>query len=389
MTHLAVYGIGQGLDGRGAAMQATQKALDQLGALRPALALAFISEEFDIAAASSGLSGLLGDTPLWGFSTTRLLAGDAEHSRSVVVLLLAGSDLKAQVQWWPGFSADSPETARQVVRALRSDLVLPQAVLLAADGVNGSLAPLCSGLADLPASIGGCLASGGASSGKTFLLGKSQSGPGGLVTAALSGRFRLSVGLAHGWRDTGLLFTVTRTRDVWVQTVDERPAAELYSRCFGHTPREWAYPPLTELARLYPFGVETSPGDPDLLIRSPLRVEVDGSLRLSAPVPEGAAVHLMIGDPDACLEAAESAVREALRGLDTARPMVALAFVDTAWQHLFGTRSQMVPAAIQEALGSIPMVGAYTLGQVARPAYSRAPEIYNQGIEIVLIGYQE
>ena len=34
MTRVAAYGIGQGLDGRDAAMQATQKALDQLGALR-------------------------------------------------------------------------------------------------------------------------------------------------------------------------------------------------------------------------------------------------------------------------------------------------------------------------------------------------------------------
>ena len=69
--------------------------------------------------------------------------------------------------------------------------------------------------------------------------------------------------------------------------------------------------------------------------------------------------------------------------------MVALAFVDLAWQHLFDTRSDLVPEAIQEALGSIPVVGAYTLGQVARPTATAAPEIYNQRVEIVLIGYQE
>ncbi len=388
MTHLAVYGIGQGLDGRDAAMQATQKALDQLGALRPALALAVVSEEYEIAEAAAGLAGLLGDTPLWGLSSVRPLAGESEQPRSVLVALLAGSDLKAAVGWWPGYAADSAETARQVVRLLRSELVLPQAVLAAADGVNGSLGPLCAGLADLPAGIGGCLASGGYTSGKTYLLGRSQSGAGSLVTAALGGRFRLSAATAHGWQDSGLLVNLTRTRDVWVQSVDGSPAAELYARHFGHSPREWAYPPLNDLARLYPLGLETQSGG-ELLLRSPLRVEVDGSLRMSAPLPEGATAHLMLGSPEACLQAVERAAQTALDGLGTARPMLALAFVDIAWQHLFATRAGLVPSAIQDALGSVPVIGAYTLGQLARPTSTSAPEVYNQSVEIAVIGYQE
>ena len=88
---------------------------------------------------------------------------------------------------------------------------------------------------------------------------------------------------------------------------------------------------------------------------------------MSAAVREGSTAHLMLGDPQACLKAVESAAAQALRGLDSARSLVALAFVDLAWLQLFGTQSHLVPEAIQEALGSIPMIGAYTLGQVARP----------------------
>lgn len=388
MTHLAVYGIGQGLDGRDAALQATQKALDQLGALRPALALAFAADDYDLSSVLTGLAALLGDTPLWGFSSLRPLAGDAEHPRSVVVALLTGSDLKAQTAWWPGHAADPVETARQALRALRSELVLPQGVLFAADGVNGSTESLCAGLADLPSGIAGCLASGGYSSGMTHLLAKNQSGSGALITAALHGRFRLSAACAHGWRDSGLTFTITRTRDVWVHTLDNQPAAEVYARFFGRSAREWAYPPLNELVRLYPFGTETYSGGP-LTVHAPLRMEVDGSLRMSARVPDGAAAHLMIGDPQACLDAVEQAARRALDDLETARPMLALAFVDAAWLPLFGVQTERIPAAIQEALGSIPVVGAYTLGQAARARPAYPPEVYNQSVEIVLIGYQE
>jgi hypothetical protein len=377
------------LDGREAALKATQKALDQLGALHPVLAIAFISEEFDVSEAVNGLAGLLGDTPLWGVSTVRPIAGDTELPRSVVVVLLAGNDLKAQAHWWPGFASDSAETARQALRVLRGDLLLPQAVLLAADGVNGNLEPVCQAISDLPSNIGGCLASGGYTSGKTYLFGKALSGHGSLSAVALGGRFRVATGVGHGWKDTGLHFTITRTRDIWVQTADDQPAVDLYARYFGHTPREWAYPPLNDLVRLYPLGIEAGAGSRELVMRSPLRVEVDGSLRMSAPVSEGAVAHLMLGDADACLKAAETAAQSALTDLEPVRPLVALVFVDLAWQFLLGARSNLLPEAIQEALGSVPMVGAYTLGQVARPSPSAAAEIYNQSVEVVLIGCQE
>jgi hypothetical protein len=388
MIRLAAYGVGQGLDGREAAMKATQKALDQLGALRPALAIAFVSEEFDVAQAVSGLSSLLGDTPLWGLSSVCPMTGDGEQPRSVAVALLAGNDLKAQAHWWSTFATDSVDTARQVMRALRSELLLPQAVLVAADGVNGNLLPVCQALNSLPSSIAGCMASGGYSSGKTYLFAKSFSGHSSMATAALGGRFRISTGVAHGWHDTGIHFTATKAHDIWVQHADGQSAVEMYSRHFGHKPREWAYPPLNDLVRLYPLGLER-PGEDQLLLRSPLRVEVDGSLRMSAMVPEGSVAHLMFGDTEACLKAITSAVQDALNNLEPAKPLIALAFVDLSWQFLFGSQSGQVPEAIQEVLGSIPLVGGYTLGQIARPALLAEPQIYNQSVEIVLIGYQE
>lgn len=386
MTRIAVYGVGQGLDGRDAAMKATQKALDQLGALRPALGIVFASEEFDLGEVTGGMASLLGETPLWGMSTVRPLAGDREVPRSVVVALVAGSDLKAQAHFWSTYALDSTETARQVMRHFRADLMLPQAVLLAADGVNGTLVPLCSMLADLPVAAGGGLASGGYSSGKTAVVGRVQSGHSALSTVTLSGRFRLGTGSGHGWRDTGLHATIGKTRDVWIQTIDDRPAVELYAQYFGHEPREWAYPPLNEVVRLYPLGIENNG---NLLVRSPLRVEVDGSLRMSAAVPSGSVAHLMLGDPQACLESAETAVRHALDEIGPARPLIALALVDLAWLQLFSVRSSLIMSTIQDTLGSIPVVGGYSLGQIARPAINHAPVIYNQSVTILILASQE
>ena len=389
MTRLAVYGAAQGFDGREAAMKATQVALDQLGSLKPVLAIPFVSEEFDTPEVLNGLVSLLGDTPLWGISTVRTLTGDVEIAHSVVVVLIAGNDLKAAVHWYPGFTEDSQEVARQVARTLKQELLLPQAVLLAADGVAGNLGPICTSLTDVPVPVAGCLASGSYSAGKTYLYGKNMAGSGALAASLLSGRFRMGSGAAQGWQDTGLSFTVTRARDVWVQALDGKPVTEIYGQVFSRPAREWSFPPLNELVRLYPLGIEPALRSDELVLRSPLRVEVDGGMRMSAPVSEGAVVHLMLGDPDLCLQAAESAVRQALVNLGKAHPMVALAFIDLAWLYLFENRPNQVAKALQEALGSIPLVGAYTLGQVLRTSLNFAPVIYNQGVTVQIIGCTE
>jgi hypothetical protein len=327
----------------------------------------------------------------------------------VVVALLAGStsaagsDLKAHVDWFPNFSQDAAGSARQAAQAVRQGPFPAQDVLFVGDGITANLGPLCEALAELPCGVAGCTAAGDAALGKTYQLGQNQSGSGSLSAALLGGSLRLGVGMAHGWRSVGAFFRATRTRDVWVQSLDAAPAVDSYVRYFGYTAREWPYPPLADMARLYPLGVELNTplldaaGAPPLetggglLLRSPLRVEVDGSLRMSAPVPQGAVVHLMVGDPGACLQAAQSAAQSALEALNTrsagkARPLLALALVDVAWQYLFETRPTQVAAALKAALGEIPLVGAYTLGQVARPRPQAAPVVQNQNLEVIIFG---
>jgi hypothetical protein len=68
---------------------------------------------------------------------------------------------------------------------------------------------------------------------------------------------------------------------------------------------------------------------------------------------------------------------------------VALAFIDLAWTYLFDNRPNQVAQVLQEALGSIPLVGAYTLGQVLRSSVNFAPVIYNQGVTVQIIGCTE
>lgn len=377
MKRSAVYGIGRGINGREAAMAATQSALDQLGTSKPALALVFVSEELEVADVLNGLLALLGDTPIWGFSTLSPLSDEGDQPRAVIVALLAGNDLKAQVHWFPHFAQDAEEVARQINHAL--PLELTQEILFAADGAAGQLAPLCAALRDQAGGVVGCMASGEPSLGRTFQIGMNQAEAGALSIAVLGGRFKLGVGLAHGWRPVGVYFQATHSQDDRLYALDGAPAVESYARYLGYTAQAWTQPPLSSMARLYPLGIETQP-DSELLLRSPLRVEGDGSLCMNAPVPEGSVAHLMIADPQACLEAARCAARQALENLGTARPLLALALVDAAWATLFETHPTYISDALKSVLQEIPLVGAYTLGQI------QPPTIHNQNLALVLIG---
>jgi hypothetical protein len=390
MGKSAAIGFARGWDGHEVARQAVQQALDQLGGNRPALALLFTAQEFSTAEIVNTVSRQLGNIPLWGFSTTCPLSAEGEQPRSVGVMLLSGSGYKAHVNWWPNFAQDSSAVATQFARAVRTQAGFPQGdlqgVLLAADGVNGDAGILCKSIDQMNLPVAGCLASGDYRQGRTICLGGNHAESGALSALFLGGRLRLGLGMGHGWRDTGWLWKVTRARDVWLQGLDNLAPASAYASVLGYPEKEWAFSPLSDFVRLYPLGIEVD-GLDHLLLRSPLRMEVDGNLRMNTHLPEGQFAHLMTGDPDACLAAVKTATIEAQQSLGAATPVLGLLLIDQAWQALLEGRSEGLFQQLQKDLPGVPLIGGYTLGQLGWPMSGyNSSQLVNQHALLVLIG---
>jgi hypothetical protein len=379
------WGSGQGIDGREAARQAVQAALERLGTARPVAAIVFAAQEYPMAEVFGGLGSLPGGLPVWGMSASRPFSTDSEQPRSVILAVLSGSDWKVQTVWQPQFGRDSAAAGRELVKSLM-DPGGWKGLLLAADGIQGDTSQALPAMTQLDLPVAGGLAGGEVHQGKTYQFGGSQWSNGALSGLALGGRLRMSTSQAQGWQDTGIHFTVTKARTVWLQNLDGVPAAEAYARIFGVPAREWAFPPHTQLARLYPLGLEVDPHRPERIVRSPLQVEVDGSFRMNAGIGEGETAHLMVGDAQMCLANARQAVRQALLGLKGARPVLAVVFVDLAWQMLLETHPHQLESILREELGEIPLVGAYTLGQVTRPAGEALVRFFNQSLLVAMIG---
>jgi len=379
MTLKAAIGHAQALNGREASLQATHHALNILGSANPRMAFIVASHQYQARDVISGASSLLGDTPLIGLSSPVGFSSKGLHPNSVLVALLNG-DFRAETHWMPGYAQSGRETGSRLASQLE-DKDDARALLFFADGFNGDADQLCSTLLHSEIPLAGALSSGDLHTGHSFQLAGPQTGTGSLAGALLRGNLRVGVGYAHGWNPVGSHFRVTRSRGFWLRTLDGRPASETYAQLFGHPAREWAFPPLSHLARLYPLGVEQ--GD-QMLVRAPIRVEADGSFRMNAPVRDGVDAYLLVGNRDSCEKAAQQAAQQALQGLNGEKPAFALVLVDIAWEMLLKSHPGAEIAAVQDILGKeVPIAGGYTLGQIVPGKEGASPQLLNQHIVVI------
>lgn len=388
MALSAVIGHAQSLDARQAGAQAARKATDELERSSVILAIVIASHHLPLAQVVSGAANLIGDAPVWGFSTSGEITNQGMHTHSVIVALLTGSEVEARAHWQAGFGADSRDTTQRLLQALA--IKEAGALLLAVEGLNGETQDLCAALPEGSYTLAGCLAGGDFTKIHTSQAGGAQSGENGLAGVFISGNIRTGIGLAHGWQPSGRYAQVSKAQENRVILLDEKPAVETYASLLGYSVQEWTLPPLNELVRLYPIGIEISPDQP-LLVRSPLRVNPDGSLRMHTRVPTGSVGQILVGSSDLCLLAARQAAETARQQLGEASPALALVLVDTAWSQLLQTHPGRVIQAVQDVLGAtVPIAGGYTFGQIARwPANDQIngrPELYQQHLAVILFG---
>ena len=382
MTLNVSIGSAQALNGREAGLQAAHQALNKLGSAAATFGFIIASHQYQARDVVSGVSGLLGDTPVIGFSSPVGLTSEGLRPNSVVVALFSG-DFQAETQWMPTYAQSARETGSKLAKSLSEKD--NRTLIFFADGFNGDADQLCAALSSsIP--LAGALASGDLHTGQSYQLAGAQTGSGALAGAFLRGAIRVGIGSAHGWNPVGSQFRVTRSRGFWLRTLDGRPASETYAQLFGYPAREWAFPPLSHLARLYPLGIDQ--GD-NMIVRAPIRVEADGSFRMNAPVRDGADAYLLVGSRTSCEKAAQQAAQQALQQLQGSKPAFALVLVDLAWEMLLKSHPGAEITAVQEILGKdVPVAGGYTLGQIVPGKESTSlPQVLNQ--HMIVIAFAE
>ncbi len=343
-----------------AAVKLAHRALGRLEE-HPKVVVLLASQEYDLPAMLPALRMLLGDVPIWGSTLRQIWHPEGRPSRSLQVILLSGEEIQADTRW---FTTWEQAEEHDLTRWEDSTLW----VLL--DALTPPAPQWLDWLRGHPGAIYGAVTGNAAYGHPARLCAGHRGGSGGMALLALRG-LQASAAWATGWAPSGLLVEVTQSHGPRVVQFNGQPAAAQLSAWMGAPEEHWRRPPLRELVRLYPLTVETPEG---MAWYAPLAVEQDGSLRLTLPLAPGTTAHLMVGSPQECLAAAQQAARQALEGLASQRPRLALLLVDWAWAHLFWARPQAVHQAVRQVLGAeVPIVGGYTYGPLVRPGSPPTP----------------
>ncbi len=386
MSMQVAVGHAFSVEGREAVARAVYKARLVLGNVRIHFAVVIASFEYDFESVYNAAQTQIGDVPMIGFSTSGEFDTKGNHRRSVVVALITDDDLEVKTDWVPGFSENSVRVTNNLLRDLGLTSKEQGLLLMVADGIHGNYEAMANTLPVGRYQLAGGLSAGDIRLERTYQMGGGKFGTGGLAGAFLSGNHvRIGVGNGLGWLPVGAQFRLTDVNGLSVRGLNNKSAIEGYAEMFGRQPRDWAFPPLNTLVRLYPLGIDQ--GGQSMMVRTPLRIDADGSLRMHTAIPRDSIAQLLIGSREQCLAAARQAASGALAKLDGVQPKLALVFADVSWQMMFQGYEGVEIDAIREVLGEdVPLVGGYTFGQFRQTEGSPRAEFLNQYVQVVVIG---
>jgi hypothetical protein len=380
MTELHV-GKSSATDARVAAREAVREALE--GAEAPVFALVFSTDQYDHELLATSLSAELGDVPWAGCCTAGVFAGNTLLTQGLAIGVISSSDLRVGVGIGGPVSVDGRMAGQTAVAAAiaavggtsagrhRAMIVLPDALTgNAVDVVRGAAAEAGTGIS---------WAGGGAGDNLRFVqtaqYAHGRAFHDRAIAIFIDANRPFGSGLRHGWRPYGAPTTVTKTQGARVQSLDYESAFDVYRRTVERRGDKVTLDSFAAFSMTHPLGIPQADGEH--VIRDPLAVEDDGSLRFIAEVPDGSIVRVMEGDRNALIAAALAAATDARTALGGE---MAGAFVFDCISRSMILEGEIKDelAALQEGLGAnVPMIGCLTFGEVGGSG-TGVPQFHNK-----------
>lgn len=172
------------------------------------------------------------------------------------------------------------------------------------------------------------------------------------------------IGVSHGWQELAGPFEVTESRRNEVVSLDWRPAWEVYQEAVRRQAgASFDGADFFEVAKGYPFGI--SKLGSEKIVRDPISVGEGGAIVCVGEVPNHAFVHILGGDPDSLVAAAEEALKRAEGAFPDSAKRQGVLLVDCISRLLFlGDRFEEELRAMSPS-EAVPVVGALSLGEIA------------------------
>ena len=364
-----------------AAAYAVSSALE--GAYAPAFALVLSTDQYDHGVLAESVTRELGDVPWVGCCTAGVFAGSTVLERGIVVGVFSSRDASIGVGVGGPVSVDGHAAGRAAAAGALNGLPRRmadhhRAMIVMPDAVTGNGADVIRGAASEGGS-GLAWAGGGAGDNQRFLrtaqYARGRAIDDHVVALAIDLPRPFGVGIRHGFRPYGPPTLVTRARGATAIELDYECAYEAYRRAVQGRGERVSLDNFAAFAMTHPLGIPQADGEH--VIRDPLSVGADGSLRCVAEVPDGSLVRVMAGDCEALVAAALAAAATARAGVGSDVAGALVFDCVSRWVMLKGQMHRELDAFREGLGGAVPVLGCLTFGEVGALG-GGVPQLHNK-----------
>lgn len=373
---MIVSGVGSSSkhDSIEAISEAYDQAIKPLGTNAPSFLLLFASlTSYDQKTLLTFLKQKNPTATIVGASTSGEISSAGGSADNSVVLMAIYSD---QMRFVSGVGRDVKTDSRKAGQDLAEDIMKnaggekPKAILMMPDGLLANGEAIVDGVLDKMGPnfmlAGGSAGDDYAFKGTYEYLGDEVL-TGCVVGVGLFGDFSFGIGVRHGLVPISTAHKITKIEGNILYELDNKPALEVYKQYLEKDINELLAKgdTIAKLTPLYPLGIH-APNDEGYLIRGILGTDEKGTLTLTASLPEGQDVFIMLSSVDEIVGAAEDAAHQAMRHLKDSKPKAIILFNCIARKKVLITRKQEEIDKIRKIFGEeVPLIGFYTYGEQA------------------------
>lgn len=340
----------------------------QLGGLTPKGGLLFAALDYDH---KDMLAALLERWPdlqlIGGTSDGEMASAQGYLEDSMTLVLFASETLRFSAGIATGLKEDPRGTTQAAIADARGDeQEAPAMCWIAPDGLTANMTAV---LGTLQEQFGAALPILGGTAGdhwqfKTcFQFCNERVTADSIPMLMVYGPVTCSVGVASGWVPIGQQMKVTASSGTQVETLDGRPALDVFEEQFGLEVRDAiAEYPLA----VYPAGHEDGEAH---YLRAIYNVDAEAkTVILGDELPVGSTIRLSNVERNRILDGARDSMRGALKGCNGETPDVVVVVSCAARKWMLGEKApleyQTLKATMAEMNVDVPIIGFYSFGEI-------------------------
>jgi hypothetical protein len=343
--------------------------LEQLGGESPDALIVFASPRQDHAGLLQALAASCRPGVLAGCSSAGEFTSEEAGEGMTCVVALAAPEMRFAAVLGRGLRADRAAAAEQLAagfQGLHTPGYRHHAALVFTDALAGFADDLVDRLTLLTGGVYRFFGGGAGDDARfehTVVFCGTEVVADAAVALEILSNKPIGIGVRHGWTTGGERMRVTDAEGARVGSLNAVPAAEVFESHASATGQTFDRGEPVPFFLHNVLGVESAEG---YRLRVPLAIEADGSVACAAEVPAGAAACIMTTTAASAADAAAEATRAALADMEGNEPAVALVFDCVATRLRLGQAFGAELAAVQRELGSTPLAGFNTYGQIAQ-----------------------